>query len=161
MTENYVDPTRDAFRAFRSLNGEGEIHMLNLVRLRQTAVYPQQHARHGQAVSGEEAYRAYGEESGPILKAVGGSIAYRANFEFVLIAPDNERRHNVFIDPYPSTDAFVSIIHPPAYQQAVVHPQAPLCPSRFIHLIPQPPATLLRSTSYQVTARCGLGSKVA
>ena len=90
MTENYVDPTRDAFRAFRSLNTEGEIHMLNLVRLRQTAVYPQQHARHGQAVSGEEAYRAYGEESGPILKAVGGSIAYSANFEFVLIGPDNE-----------------------------------------------------------------------
>ena len=85
MTENYVDPTRDAFRAFRSLNGEGEIHMLNLVRLRQTAVYPQQHARHGQALTGEEAYQAYGEESGPILKAVGGSIAYSATFESVLI----------------------------------------------------------------------------
>ena len=68
MTENYVDPTRDAFRAFRSLNGEGEIHMLNLVRLRQTAVYPQQHAWHGRALSGEEAYRAYGEESGRYSK---------------------------------------------------------------------------------------------
>ena len=67
MTQNYVDPTRDAFRAFRSLNGEGEIHMLNLVRLRQIALYPQQHARHGQALSGEEAYRAYGEESGCLL----------------------------------------------------------------------------------------------
>ncbi len=106
MTENYVDPTRDAFRAFRSLNGEGEIHMLNLVRLRQTAVYPQQHAWHGQGLSGEEAYRAYGEESGPILKAVGGSIAYSANFEFVLIGPDSERWDIVFIAQYPSTDAF-------------------------------------------------------
>ena len=137
MTENYVDPTRDAFRAFRSLNGEGEIHMLNLVRLRQTAVYPQQHAWHGRALSGEEAYRAYGEESGPILKAVGGSIAYSANFEFVLIGPDSERWDIVFIAQYPSTDAFVSMVKNPDYQQAVVHRQAAVRTSRLLRLSPK------------------------
>jgi uncharacterized protein (DUF1330 family) len=111
--------------------------MLNLVRLRQTAVYPQQHARHGRALSGEEAYRAYGEESGPILKAVGGSIAYSANFEFVLIGPDNECWDIVFIAQYPSTDAFVSMIKNPDYQQAVVHRQAAVCTSRLIRLSPK------------------------
>ena len=107
MVEKYVDPTRDAFRTFRSLTSESEIHMLNLIRLRHSALYPEGHERHGQAVSAEEAYRAYGEESGPILKLVGGSIVYSANFEFVLIGPESEHWDIVFIAQYPSTDALL------------------------------------------------------
>ena len=38
MVEKYVDPTRDAFRTFRSLTSESEIHMLNLIRLRHSAL---------------------------------------------------------------------------------------------------------------------------
>jgi uncharacterized protein (DUF1330 family) len=111
--------------------------MLNLVRLRHAAVYPQQHARYGQALSGEEAYRAYGEESGPILNAVGGLIVYSANFEFVLIGPDSECWDIVFIAQYPSTDAFVSMVKNIDYQKAVVHRQAAVRTSRLIRLSPK------------------------
>ena len=111
--------------------------MLNLIRLRDSALYPEGHERHGQVVSAEEAYRAYGEDSGPILKLVGGSIVYSANFEFVLIGPESEHWDIVFIAQYPSTDAFVSMVKNPDYQQAVVHRQAAVRNSRLIRLSPK------------------------
>jgi len=36
----YVDPTKDAFAAFRADDRPGPIHMLNLVKLRPRAAYP-------------------------------------------------------------------------------------------------------------------------
>ena len=38
MTQDFVDPTRDRFRGFRSIPSNGPIHMLNLVCLRPIAV---------------------------------------------------------------------------------------------------------------------------
>jgi hypothetical protein len=54
----YVDPTKEAFAAFRANDRPGPIHMLNLVRLRDQATYPD-----GREVTGAEAYAAYGRES--------------------------------------------------------------------------------------------------
>jgi hypothetical protein len=68
---------------------------------------------------------------------VGGSIAYSANFEFVLIGPDNECWDIVFIAQYPSTDAFVSMVKNIDYQKAVVHRQAAVRTSRLIRLSPK------------------------
>ena len=51
----FIDPTKQAFAAFRAANREGPIHMLNLVRLRERANYAD-----GRAASGAEAYAAYG-----------------------------------------------------------------------------------------------------
>ena len=39
MTQ-YVDPTKETFAAFRQNDREGPIHMLNLVRFREKAAYP-------------------------------------------------------------------------------------------------------------------------
>ena len=36
----YVDPTKETFAAFRANDRPGPIHMLNLVRLRERAAYP-------------------------------------------------------------------------------------------------------------------------
>ena len=36
----YVDPTKEAFAAFRADDRPGPIHMLNLVKLRAHAAYP-------------------------------------------------------------------------------------------------------------------------
>ena len=47
----------------------GPIHMLNLVRLRDVAVYPD-----GRNVSGAEAYAAYCRESGPLFLRLGALI---------------------------------------------------------------------------------------
>src|SRR5207237_8710031 len=56
----HIDPTREVFAQFRADDRPGPIHMLNLVRLRAHAAYPD-----GRPASGAEAYAAYGRESGP------------------------------------------------------------------------------------------------
>ena len=47
----HVDPTKEVFAQFRANDRPGPIHMLNLVRLRARAAYPD-----GREVSGAEAY---------------------------------------------------------------------------------------------------------
>lgn len=55
----HIDPTKEVFAAFRANDRPGPIHMLNLVRLRDQAAYPD-----GRKASGAEAYAAYGREAG-------------------------------------------------------------------------------------------------
>ncbi|MDN2568617.1 DUF1330 domain-containing protein [Aquibium sp. A9E412] len=130
----FVDPTRERFGAFRALPEEGPVHMLNLVRLRERAAYPD-----GRAASGAEAYAAYGRESGPIFRRVGGRIAWTGDFRLMLIGPQDEAWDRCFIAEYPSGAAFVAMVKDPDYQKAVVHRQAAVADSRLIRLAPRPP----------------------
>lgn len=127
----HVDPTRETFGDFRRLAEEGPIHMLNLVRLRERAQYPD-----GRMASGEEAYRAYGRESGPIFRRVGGRIAWTGDFRMMLIGPADERWDRCFIAEYPSGTAFVEMVKDADYQKAVIHRQAAVLTSRLIRLKP-------------------------
>lgn len=128
----HIDPTRDTFGAFRRLPDTGPVHMLNLVRLRERAAYPD-----GRAASGREAYAAYGRESGPIFRRVGGRIAWSGDFELMLIGPADERWDICFIAEYPSAAAFVEMVKDPDYQKAVVHRQAAVEDSRLIRTAPR------------------------
>lgn len=132
MSEGYVDPTRETFGAFRRLAEEGPIHMLNLVRLRDKAVYPD-----GRAATGAEAYAAYGRESGPIFRRIGGRIAWSGDFRLMLIGPAEELWDRCFIAEYLSGAAFVEMVKDPDYQKAVIHRQAAVLDSRLIRLNPR------------------------
>ncbi len=127
----FVDPTRETFSAFRANNREGPIHMLNLVRLRERAAYPD-----GRAATGAEAYAAYGRESLPVFSRLGGSIVWRGRFELMLIGPPDERWDLCFIAEYPSVAAFVEMIRDPVYREAVKHRQAAVEDSRLVRLMP-------------------------
>jgi uncharacterized protein (DUF1330 family) len=127
----YVDPTKDVFAQFRDNDRDGPIHMLNLVRLKAQASYPD-----GRAVSGAEAYAAYGRESGPVFERLGGRIVWQGRFELMLIGPQQERWDRVFIAEYPSVAAFVQMIRDPVYREAVKHRQAAVDDSRLIRLQP-------------------------
>lgn len=127
----YVDPDKDTFALFRENDREGPIHMLNLVRLRDRAAYPD-----GREATGAEAYAAYGRESHPVFSRLGGRIVWRGRFELMLIGPRDEHWDECFIAQYPSVDAFVEMIRDPAYREAVKHRQAAVLDSRLIRLQP-------------------------
>ena len=74
MTDHHVDPERAQFDAFKALPRDTVIHMLNLVRFRDTAAYPAEHPLAGRHLTGAEAYGHYGADSGPIFQRVGGRI---------------------------------------------------------------------------------------
>src|SRR6202453_2602800 len=101
----YVDPTKEAFATFRADDRPGPIHMLNLVKLRARAAYPD-----GRGATGAEAYAAYGRQSEPVFSRLGGSIVWRGAFEQTLIGPTEERWDLCFIAEYPAVAAFVARI---------------------------------------------------
>ena len=127
----YIDPAKEAFAAFQGNDRPGPIHMLNLVRLRETASYPD-----GRSCTGAEAYAAYGRESLPVFSRLGGRIVWQGRFEQMLIGPGDEQWDICFIAEYPSVSAFVEMIRDPAYREAVKHRQAAVADSRLIRLAP-------------------------
>ena len=127
----FIDPTKETFAAFRANDRAGAIHMLNLVRLRERAVYPD-----GRETTGREAYAAYGRESEPVFAGLGGKMVWRGRFELMLIGPEAERWDLCFIAEYLSVAAFVAMIRDPVYREAVKHRQAAVEDSRLIRLKP-------------------------
>lgn len=130
MTGN-IDPTKQAFALFRENDRPGPIHMLNLVRFRAEAAYPD-----GRKATGAEAYAAYGRESGSVFARLGGRIVWRGRFELMLIGPADERWDECFIAEYPSVAAFVEMVRDPIYREAVKHRQAAVEDSRLVRLSP-------------------------
>lgn len=127
----YIDPTKETFGIFRNNDRPGPIQMLNLVRFRDHAEYPD-----GRALSGAEAYAAYGKQSGPVFARLGGTIVWRGNFELMLIGPETENWDECFIAQYPSVAAFVEMVRDPVYREAVKHRQAAVADSRLVRLAP-------------------------
>ncbi|WP_299732442.1 DUF1330 domain-containing protein [uncultured Tateyamaria sp.] len=132
MSDHHIDPTRAQFQAFKGLDRDHPIDMLNLVRFRDLANYPGDHELARDGLTGAEAYALYGKQTAAILKKVGGSILWRGGFETTLIGPEGEAWDAVFIARYPTAHAFLAMISDPDYQRAVVHRQAAVATSRLI-----------------------------
>lgn len=126
---NNVDPARQQFDTFKTLPRETPIMMLNLIRLRDQAHYPD-----GRSATGAQAYRSYGEKSESIFKQVGGEIIWRGKPESVLIGPLDEEWDIAFIARYPNAGAFLAMITDADYKQVVVHRQAAVLDSRLIRM---------------------------
>ncbi|QJQ32836.1 DUF1330 domain-containing protein [Sphingomonas lacunae] len=132
--EAHIDPTRAAFDAFKALPRDEPIWMLNLVRYRDLADYPEGHALHGQGFSGAEAYRLYGEDSDPIFSRVGGKVVWRGAMQLMLTGPADEQWDTIFIAHYPTAGAFLAMVTDPDYREAVKHRQAAVLTSRLVRM---------------------------
>ena len=128
----FIDPTVEKFGEFKDLPRDEIIHMLNLVKLNDTAQYPD-----GTLVTGREAYGAYSRESAPIFEGLGGKIIWSGAFELMLIGPDDKKWDISFVAEYPTGEAFITMIRDPMYQAAVVHRQVAVKDSRLIRFQPR------------------------
>ena len=132
MTGN-IDPTKEQFAAFLKIESKEPIWMLNQIRLRAQAAYPD-----GRAVSGAAAYQTYARESGPIFVALGGRILWSGRPEGMLIGPDSESWDIAFVAAYPDAQAMIDMIRNPDYQAAARHRTAAVADSRLIRMAPNP-----------------------
>jgi uncharacterized protein (DUF1330 family) len=132
--DGYVDPTKERFGRFKDLPDGHSIHMLNLIKLRADAAYPD-----GRKASGLEAYRSYARESGPVFTRLGGKQVWIGRPELTLIGPETEAWDIAFIAQYPSGAAFAAMLRDPLYREAVKHRQAAVADSRLIRLAPATP----------------------
>jgi uncharacterized protein (DUF1330 family) len=137
VSDRHIDPERAQFDAFKALPRDQVIHMLNLVRFKVLATYPDDHPLAGQVLTGAEAYRHYGVDSGPVFQRVGGSIVWRGTMEMMVIGPADERWDAAFIAEYPTSSAFMEMVTDPVYREAVVHRQSAVETSRLIRCAPK------------------------
>jgi len=127
----YTSFEREGFEAFRNNDRPGPVHMLNLVLLRDQAVYED-----GTVTTGAEAYASYGRLSAPVLARVGGRIVWRGAMEQMLIGPQDKMWDICFIAQYPDPGAFVAMLKDPEYRVAMPHRQAGVLDSRLIRTKP-------------------------
>jgi uncharacterized protein (DUF1330 family) len=134
-----IDPTREQFNAFKALPRDTPIQMLNLVRLKAVADYPEGHANHGKGLSGLDAYRAYGRESAALFQRLGGRQIWAGRPEAVVTGPTDERWDLAFIAEYPNAGAFLAMVTDADYREIVKHRTAGVEDSRLIRLAPVTP----------------------
>ena len=128
----YIAFNKDKFQSFRNLHDDRPLHMLNLVQLKKQVTY-----LNGEVVTGQEAYRRYGEESESIFNKLGGSIVWRGDMLIGLIGPEKEKWDICFIAEYPNAEAFVSMQKDPTYRKAVENRQLAVKTSRLIRMAPK------------------------
>ncbi len=132
----YIDPSPANFQAFKDLPRDQPINMLNLLRYRDVAEYPEGYEHAGKGWSGRRAYEEYGKTSGPIFQRVGGSIVWRGAFETMVTGPVDKHWHDGFVAQYPSAGAFFEMIKDADYLKAVVNRTAALVDSRLMRFAP-------------------------
>jgi uncharacterized protein (DUF1330 family) len=134
--DRHVDPDRAAFDAFKALPRDEPVEMLNLVRLREDAKYPEGHPCAAERLTGADAYARYGATSAPVFARLGGSILWRGGMQTILIGPAGEFWDLIFVARYPTAGAFLAMVTDPEYREAVVHRQAAVLTSRLIRCAP-------------------------
>lgn len=123
---NFIDASTEDIARFADLSHEGPLHMLNLLRFRESAAY--QEGESGR--SGREAYAAYRKAAAPFFEAAGGEIIWQGVPLMGLIGPQDEKWDAGFIAHYPDRQSFFSMISDKGYQAILHHRWAALLDSR-------------------------------
>ncbi|MFC6759103.1 hypothetical protein ACFQFQ_05700 [Sulfitobacter porphyrae] len=69
----FIDPDRAQFDAFKALDRDAPLNMLNLVAFNDLANYPGDHELARDGLTGAQAYALYGRHSAPVLARVGAA----------------------------------------------------------------------------------------
>lgn len=132
MNEAYIDPSRENFEKFKALPRDTPIHMLNLVRFREKAAYPEGHPLADKGMTGAEAYKEYMRTIRPVLERAGGHIVWAGAFEAMVTGPAEWDWDETFVMAYPDAASFMGMVKDPDYAPVVVHRQAAVATSRLV-----------------------------
>ncbi len=129
-----IEPNSEQIGAFLAAEpGDSPIVMLNLLRFRERAEYPEDFE--AAPCDGREAYRRYAEHALAALEKVGGRIVLAGPALATVIAPGGEAWDEVALVEYPSKEAFLELGTTVESNQATVHRRAGLEDSRLIAMI--------------------------
>lgn len=133
---SFIDPDREAWEIFKSLPKGERIQMLNLIKLKPLAEYPEGHPEHGKGRTGLEAYRAYGRTTAHIFQRLGGRQVWAGKPQVTVTGPRSEAWDLAFIAEYPNSEAFIAMVRDPEYRDLVVHRTAGTADSRLVRMEP-------------------------
>lgn len=120
---NMVHPNADQVADFFGGEGDGSFVMVNLLKFKPKAEYPDGSDAH---LSGAEAYRRYGMAVRAHIEAVGGRTGYAGPVTGLLLGEVEELWDMVALAEYPSRAAMMEMIQNPGYQEIAKHRTAGL-----------------------------------
>tara|TARA_B110000971_G_C20000562_1_gene496608 strand:- start:1009 stop:1437 length:429 start_codon:yes stop_codon:yes gene_type:complete len=124
-TPTKTEPTKQQLEALAQIvarGDDGPFQMVNIIQYKHQAEYPAE--MNAPARTGREAYAEYAAVVGPLIFALGGSVAFRQNVELGFVG--DQPADEVIIVNYPSRQAYLDMFHSAAYQEAIVHRKAGL-----------------------------------
>lgn len=128
----HIDPSRENWQAFKDLPRDTPIHMLNLIKFRDVAEYPEGHPDHGKGLTGREAYAIYKRGFYRLVAKDGAAMVWEAPIECVVTGPADEW-DEAFVMGYPNSSLFMAMVKNEEYVRDVVpHRTAALADSRLI-----------------------------
>ena len=125
-------PTVAQVQGFLEPGHDGPIYMLNLLKFRDRAAY--EDGRESD-LTGEQAYRIYGQEVAKLLVEVGGAPMFSASVERLMLGEVEELWDSAAIAMYPSRQAMFRMINMSEYQEIAVHRSAGLAGQLNIELV--------------------------
>jgi uncharacterized protein (DUF1330 family) len=121
--QNVLQPTGDQVRALRDRQTGEPIAMLNLLKFKDTAAYPD--GRETQ-LSGLEAYQLYSQAFHEIMGPQGVRVLYAGEVRGLLIGQGDDLWDAMALIQYPSTQVMLDMLRNEDYQRAQEHRAAGL-----------------------------------
>ena len=116
--KNAVMPNEDQIKGFSEQGGDKPIYMVNLLKFKEKASYPDKRETN---LTGEEAYAIYAEEVAGHLAKVGGKPVFGGEIERLMLGEVEDLWDKVAIAMYPSRKAMLQMINDPDYIVSAQH----------------------------------------
>ena len=120
---NRVRPNEEQMRGFAEPGPDGPIYMVNLLKFRDRAEYPDGRETD---LTGEQAYMIYGRAVSKLLTNLGGGAMFSASVERLMLGEVEELWDRVAIAVYPSRAAMLEMMQSPEMQDIGIHRAAGL-----------------------------------
>jgi uncharacterized protein (DUF1330 family) len=133
--ENAVYPKADQAMAFFGAPEDGPFVMVNLLKFKPKAEYPDGSNAH---MTGAEAYDIYGEEVSKLVHALGGRVRYSGKVTGLILGEVDDLWDAVALAEYPSLEAFRQMATSDAYRAIEHHRTAGLAGQLNIRTKPGP-----------------------
>ena len=116
--KNAVMPNEDQIKGFSEQVGDKPIYMVNLLKFKEKASYPDKRETN---LTGEEAYAIYAEEVAGHLAKVGGKPVFGGEVQRLMLGEVEDLWDKVAIAMYPSRKAMLQMINDPDYIVSAQH----------------------------------------
>jgi len=121
--ENAVYPNEEQIKGFTEDNSGGPISMVNLLKFKEKAEYPDGRETD---LTGAEAYAIYGAAVSKLLVELGGGMVFSGVVERLALGEVEELWDMVAIAQYPNRKAMLDMMMSPAYAEIAPHRDAGL-----------------------------------
>ncbi len=121
--ENAVYPTQSRVEELMADTSDGPVVMLNLLKFRATAAYPDGRPSE---LTGRQAYDLYGAPMKKVIENGGGRVLFGGAIASLVIGEVDDLWDTCLLVEYPSAAAFAAIVTSPEVAEIGVHRAAGL-----------------------------------